>query len=45
MCTAMFVTVLDCVYMHTLTRLVLHQSDAIYTTTANEFFHIVLQKR
>lgn len=48
MCTAMFVTILDCVYMHTLTRLVLHQSDAIYTmncTDANEFFHKVLQKQ
>lgn len=44
MCTVMFVTVLDCVYMDTLTRLPLHRSDAIYTA-ANEFFHIVLQKR
>lgn len=48
MCTAMFVTILDCVYMHTLTRLVLHHSDAIYTmnyTDADDFFHIVLQKQ
>lgn len=41
MSTAMFVTGLDCVYMHTLTSLVLHQSDARYTTTANTFFHIL----
>lgn len=48
MCTAMFVTILDCVYMHALTRLVLHHSDAIYTmnyTDADDFFHIVLQKQ
>lgn len=45
MCTAaMFVPVLDCVYMHTLTRLLLHQAAAIYTTPARAFFHMVLQK-
>lgn len=40
----MFVPVLDCVYMHTLTRLLLHQSAAIYTTPARAFFYMVLQK-
>lgn len=39
MCTAaMFVPGSHCVYMHTLTRLLLHQAAAIYTTPARAFF-------